>query len=71
MASKNWRLGTALSLAATTMLLTLVGIVGGQGNALGATLTQAQKQQKWCGPGGRLCYDPTTTRWTWKKKRRN
>ena len=71
MASKTVRLGAALSLAATTTLITVSGVVGGQGNALGASLTQAQKQQKWCGPGGRLCYDPKTTRWTWKKKRRN
>ena len=60
----------ALYAATATMLLAFCGMVCGPNNALGSSLKQSPKIQKWCGPGGRLCYDPTTTRWTWKKRRR-
>ena len=43
--------------------------MGWQHSAQALSLTQSQNVQKWCGPGGRLCYDPTTTRWTWKKRK--
>lgn len=40
------------------------------GSAEALSLSQRPNVQRWCGPGGRLCYDPATTRWTWKKRRR-
>lgn len=59
-------LGAAVLLAA----LSLPGAPHVVGSAEALTLSQQQSIQRWCGPGGRLCYDPTTTRWTWKKRRR-
>ena len=67
----TWQYKTALLAIATAMPLMMVGMIGGQGTAHALSITQSQNVQKWCGPFGRLCYNPQTTRWTWKKKRRS
>ncbi len=58
-----------LVVAALLAVPSLTGVPGFMSTAEALSLSQGPSVQRWCGPGGRLCYNPATTRWTWKKRR--